>query len=147
MVKLKTFNSRLQVALFAMARKTKRFKYIRAAYRVRKKIVSWAKSGNPNVKHYECFLEAEHTALKGKKSAAKVKYEAAIRKAARTGHLHHAALFNERFADFLQHDVSDEEESSYRLNEAILWYEEWGAKRKVEMLKEVLNERDESNNH
>ena len=144
MVKLKTVNSRLQVALFAMARKTKRFKYIRAAYRVRKKIVSWAKSGNPNVKHYECFLEAEHTALKGKKSAAKVKYEAAIRKAARTGHLHHAALFNERFADFLRYDLSEEEESSYRLREAIRWYGEWGAKRKVELLTEVLKGKESS---
>ena len=125
-----------------MARKAKWSKYSRAAYRVRKKIAGWVRNGNPNVKHYECFLEAEHTALKGKRSAAKVKYEEAIRKAARTGHLHHAALFNERFADFLQCDLSDEEESSFRLKEAIRWYKEWGAKRKVEMLKEVLESQE-----
>ena len=91
------------------------------------------------MKHYECFLDAEHAALKGKKVYAKDQYEEAIKMAARTGHLHHAALFNERFADFLKHDLVDKEESSYRLKEAIRWYKEWGAKRKVELLEKELD--------
>ena len=126
-----------------MARKARWSKYARTGNRLRKRIASWVKSGNPNVKHYECFLEAEHTALKGRKTAAKEKYEDAIKMAARTGHLHHAALFNERFADFLKHTMLDEGESSYRLKEAIRWYDEWGAKRKVEMLTEELEKREQ----
>lgn len=86
------------------------------------------------MKHYDTFLQAEHAALRGKKIQAKGKYEEAIKLAARTGHLHHAALFNERFADHLKRDLNDEEEASYRLKEAIRWYGEWGAKRKVELL-------------
>ena len=80
--------------------------------------------------------------MRGKNPDAKEKYEEAIKIAARTGHLHHAALFNERFADFLEYDLSDKEESLYRLKESIRWYEEWGAKRKVEMLKEALKSKE-----
>ena len=121
-----------------MARKADRSIYSTVAQRLRKQISGWAKSGNPNVKHYECFLEAENSALRGKKAAAKDQYEKAIKMAARTGHLHHAALFNERFADFLLHDLSDEEESFYRLKEAIRWYGEWGAKLKARLLQKSM---------
>ncbi|KAL3926538.1 MAG: hypothetical protein SGBAC_013436 [Bacillariaceae sp.] len=131
-VMIETFHR--AIALFIMARKTKSSKYSKPAHRIRKKIAGWVKSGNPNVKHYDTFLQAEHAALRGKKIQAKGKYEEAIKLAARTGHLHHAALFNERFADHLKRDLNDEEEASYRLKEAIRWYGEWGAKRKVELL-------------
>ncbi|CAJ1965423.1 unnamed protein product [Cylindrotheca closterium] len=54
-------------ALFAMTRKTKSSKYTKPAHRIRRKIAGWVKGENPNVKHYESFLEAEHTALRGRK--------------------------------------------------------------------------------
>lgn len=126
------------VALFAMARKTRESKYTRPANRLRNKIAKWAKHGNPNVVHYDCFLQAEHAALKGKYKDAKGKYEEAIKTAARTGHLHHAGLFNERYADLLHNDIGDDEESAYRLMEAIRWYGEWGAASKVKMLSRRL---------
>jgi hypothetical protein len=52
--------------------------------------------------------------------------------------MHHAALCNERYADFLLQELSDEEEAKYRMEEAIRFYEEWGAVGKVGMLKKHL---------
>mmetsp|Transcript_30744 Transcript_30744/g.73787 ORF Transcript_30744/g.73787 Transcript_30744/m.73787 type:complete len:128 (-) Transcript_30744:256-639(-) len=126
-----------------MARKTKKSKYSKPAHRLRRKIAGWVKNGFPNVNHYDAFLQAEHAALRGRKKEAKHQYEEAIKMAARTGHLHHAALFNERFADFVQGDLGDEEEASYRLKEAIRWYGEWGARRKVELMTSALAQKGE----
>jgi len=39
--------------------------------------------------------------------------------ALRTGHLHHTEIFNERISDLLQNNVVDEEESLFRLKEAM----------------------------
>ena len=46
------------LALYAMARRTKKRKYKNPANRLRKRIQSWTKQGNLNVKHYLCFLNA-----------------------------------------------------------------------------------------
>jgi hypothetical protein len=63
--------------------------------------------------------------------------------AGRTGHLHHAALFIERYAYFLlqqkegpRSDVADEE-AKYRVDEGIRLYQEWGAMANVEYLMKV----------
>jgi hypothetical protein len=45
-------------------------------------------------------------------------------------------LANERYADFLLHHMSEnKEEAEYRLEEAIRFYSEWGAARKVDILR------------
>jgi len=123
------------LALYGMARQTKHRKYCRPANMLRKRIHQWAEAGNPNIKHYDCLLQAEQAALDGKYDVSEKEHKEAIKLAARTGHLHHAGLFNERYADLLKNHVGNEEEAAYRLKEAIRWYEEWGAELKVKMLK------------
>ncbi|CAJ1962246.1 unnamed protein product [Cylindrotheca closterium] len=128
------------IALYAMARKSKNRKYKTAAVKVRKKVKRWSYNGNPNVKYYDSFLSAEHAALTNDFAKAEVQYQKSIKQAARTGHLHHAGLFNERYADFLKFERKDAEEANYRISEAIRWYGEWGAQLKVKMLQDALFE-------
>lgn len=145
LVMLETFHR--AVALYAMARKTRNSKYAKPASRLRKRIATWAKNGNLNVKHYDSLLQAEHAAFKGKYKDAKLHYEEAINIAASSGHLHHAGLFNERFAELLHYNLVNEEESMFRLSEAIRWYGEWGADLKVELLSTKLARKESSSFH
>eukprot|EP00980_Cylindrotheca_fusiformis_P026018 scaffold15205_cov128-Cylindrotheca_fusiformis.AAC.3 len=126
------------IALFAMARRTEKRKYRIHANKLAKRIKGWVQSGNPNVGHYHLAMIAEQAALTKKYDLAEENYKKAIALAARTGHMHHAALINERYAEFLYEELSDEKESKYRLGEAIRFYEEWGAFGKVEALKKQL---------
>jgi hypothetical protein len=64
-------------------------------------------------------------------------YEVAVLLAGRRGLVNLQALCNERFADYLV-ICNDINEASYRFNEAIRLYEEWGAWKKVEQLKEII---------
>lgn len=141
MMMIETFHR--AVALYAMARKTRASKYLKPANKLRDRISKWAK-GNPNVVHYDHFLQAEHAAIKRKYKTAKDHYEVAIKLAARTGHLHHAGLFNERFADMLEIDLMDGEEALYRLQESVRWYAQWGADLKAEILSSNLSRKEHS---
>jgi hypothetical protein len=85
-------------------------------------------------------LSAEQSALNKDYKTAEVLYKDSIRSAARNGNLHHAALINERYGDFLLHELGDEEEAKYRTSEAIRFYREWGAEAKVEMLTHVRDD-------
>eukprot|EP00980_Cylindrotheca_fusiformis_P016427 scaffold4897_cov129-Cylindrotheca_fusiformis.AAC.4 len=126
------------IALFAMARRTEKLKYRINANKLAKRIEGWVRSGNPNVGHYHMALLAEQAALNKKYNLAEKNYKNAIVLAARSGHMHHAALINERYAEFLREELLDEQESKYRVGEAIRFYEEWGAFGKVESLKKLL---------
>ncbi|KAL3928013.1 MAG: hypothetical protein SGBAC_012833, partial [Bacillariaceae sp.] len=126
------------VSLYTMARRTGQRKYKNPASKIRKMVESWWNAGNPNVKHYIKLLNAEHEALNKSYDKAEKLYVEAIALAARTGHMHHAALFNERYADLLMHHRKDKKEAEFRLTESIRYYNEWGAIRKVEALAEVL---------
>lgn len=126
------------VSLYTMARKTGQRKYKNPANKIRKMVESWWNAGNPNVKHYIKLLNAEQEALNKSYDKAEKLYVEAIALAARTGHMHHAALFNERYADLLMHHRKDKKEAEFRLTESIRYYNEWGAIRKVEALAEVL---------
>eukprot|EP00980_Cylindrotheca_fusiformis_P012102 scaffold2923_cov121-Cylindrotheca_fusiformis.AAC.12 len=126
------------IALFAMARRTRKRKYKSHADKLANRIAGWVRSGNPNVRHYHAAMKAEQAALNKKYDLAEENYKNAIVLAAKTGHMHHAALINERFAEFLREERSDEEESKHRFGEAIRFYEEWGAFGKAEMLKKQL---------
>ena len=92
-------------SFFAMARKTKKQKYQKAAKQVLKTIEKWAQHGNPNVQHYYTFLLGEQAVLskskqdqKNKKdlslSNAETLYRKAIVFAGRRGYLHDAFSLN-----------------------------------------------------
>jgi len=122
-----------------MARKHNQRKYRARAAKIRKQIKKWWEEGNPNVEHYDLLLDAEHAALNSKRyDMANNFYKRAIGSACRLGHLHHSALCNERYADFLLHVRKDKTASLYRLSEAIRFYEEWGAMGKVNELKRQM---------
>lgn len=124
------------VTLYAAARRTKKRKYKKHAIKIRKQINKWKKVGNPNVVYYCIFLDAMHAALEGKYDEAESLYKRAIQFVARSGYLHHAALFNEIYSDFLLQERNDREEAKYRLLESIRHYESWGAMGKVARLRE-----------
>lgn len=122
-----------------MARKTKKRKYKTRAVKIRRTIKQWIKDGNPNVEHYDFLMDAEHFSLKSNEyDMAHDFYQRAIGSACRLGHLHHSALCNERYADFLLNSRSDKTAALYRLSESIRFYEEWGAVGKVNELKRRL---------
>ena len=119
------------VALYAMARKSKKRKYKTAADRILREIIKWVESENRNVGHYRCFLDAESAVLRKKFIEAENCYKESIVLAARPGYIHGAALFNERYADFNQnsgHKLDGAaDEAQYRLQEAIRCYKKSGA--------------------
>jgi hypothetical protein len=124
------------VSLFAMARKTGKYKYSRQARNCLRRIKTWAEKGCPNVTHFEKFLEGELAAFKGNKFVAKNHFEAASVLAARYGFIQDAAFANERLGEFLLEDLDDEENSVYKLKEAIKLYDEWGAHAKAQQVRQ-----------
>jgi len=128
------------ICLYAMARKRSNNKkskqFTKAALKARSTIHSWLKKGNPNVKHYAALLDAEHAAMRGRKEAASEFYKDAILLAARFGFVQDAGLANERYASFLLDVAKDEDSARYHLEEAIRYYRQWGASKKVSMLME-----------
>lgn len=127
------------VALYVAARRTNRWKYKRHAKRVRHTLKQWEKAGNPNLSYYLMFLDAEQLVLDRKYGKAEESYKKAIAFVGRSGYIHHAALFNELFAEFLRVQKGDTAEAGFRLEEAIRYYGEWGALGKVALLKAKQN--------
>jgi len=130
------------VALYAMARKTKKRKYKLEARKIRKKITKWQNGGNPNVSHFVTFLNAEQAALSKKYDEAEDNYSKAIVTVARCGYLNHAALFNERYGDFLMTVRNDEGEAMYRWREAVRYYKDWGAHGKANQLEDQIEQQN-----
>jgi len=126
------------IAWFAMARQKGKRKYRAKACKIKKLVAKWAKKGDPNVKHYHRMLDAELAALNKNYEMADQLYKDAIALAARTGHLHHTALFNERFAEYRLEVHGDHDDSRYHLQQAIKFYTEWGAVGKAEELNNNL---------
>ncbi|CAJ1939673.1 unnamed protein product, partial [Cylindrotheca closterium] len=129
MIMIETFHRAL--CLYFVARKTKKRKYRIHANKLRRRIEKWENKRNPNVKHYVPFLEAEQMALNGSWNESSEYYQKAITLASEDGHLLHAALANERYAELLSDFLKQQQEASYRLNESIRLYKEWGAVGKV----------------
>lgn len=121
--------------LYAAARSGKRL-YMKHAKKVHKTIKSWAQQGNPNVLHYDLLFDAELAALNGKLDMAEGLYKKAIVSATRQGLIHERAFASERYGEFLLNERNDPEEAKYNLSDAIRLYDEWGANRKVSMLRE-----------
>ena len=124
------------IALFQMARETKKVEYKKHARLVLKQICKWVEKGNPNVVHHKALLEAEMAALLGKKDKARKQYENATMTASRRGFIQDAAMANERYGEFLLNDTLDREEAAYRLENAVKLYKEWGAHAKVDSLRD-----------
>ncbi|KAL3941791.1 MAG: hypothetical protein SGBAC_003907 [Bacillariaceae sp.] len=122
------------VSLYVMARRTKKRKFRVAARRLRRTLQRWSKAGNPNVVHFVMLLDAEDAALTKNIKVATESYQKAIVFAGRMGELHHAGMFNERYADFLLDACDDSEGAKYQINQAIRYYQDWGADGKVNML-------------
>lgn len=75
-----------------------------------------------------------------KKDEANTLYLESITLAARTGHLHHAGLLNERYADFMANEMGMKDEAKHRIEKAIEYYKDWGALGKAQALEEILGE-------
>jgi hypothetical protein len=102
----------------------------------RSKIQAWVAMGNPNVKHYEVFLDAEWAALKGKNFTAMKHYEATVLSAVRGGYQHDAALATERFGEFHLLVLGDRPEAINQFTHSIKYWRDWGAIAKVRHLEE-----------
>ena len=126
------------IAWFAMAQKTGIRKYKAEAIKVMKLVAKWAKAGDPNVQHYNFMMKAEHAVMSKKYDKADELYKQAISHAVRNDHLHHAALFHERFADYRLNARGNRNDGRYHLEQAIRYYREWGAIGKALHLKNNL---------
>jgi len=123
------------IAWFAMARRTGNRKFRSEAIKVKKQVSKWSKAGDPNVKHYDLMLNAELAVLDKKYDKADEMYKQAISHAVRNDHLHHAALFHERFAEYRLQVHDDRDDGQYHMDQAIRYYTEWGAIGKAAKLK------------
>lgn len=122
------------VSCFAMARQTKKQKYVKLARTCHSKIKRWLDMGNPNVLHYDALLDAEYMAFRGKNFKAIKHFESAILLAARGGFQQDAALASERYGEFQMEVMNDLDEGRYRIRQAIKYWRGWGAMAKVEQL-------------
>ena len=137
------------MSLYAMARKTSRRKYRAEANKARFTLDKWVQRGNPNVVHQLKLLNAEKAALE-RGSGKTIKdvsalYHEAVALAARGGFLQDAGLASERHADYLLHcqppsSTSEnhriqEESAIHYMKEAVKYYSDFGAHRKVEQPK------------
>ncbi|KAG7343689.1 multi-sensor signal transduction multi-kinase [Nitzschia inconspicua] len=129
------------ICYYAMARKTRKRRYLQEAKRQHKFLRSWSDRPkdkiNPNFVHREVLLSAELDAFRGKIESAFQKYEVAIRMAGRSGIVQDQALTNERYAALCL-EQGNHEEYYFRMNAAICLYSEWGASAKVQKLRSVL---------
>ena len=122
------------VSCFAAARQTRKRKYAKLGKICQSKVKKWLDLGNPNVKHYVTFLDAEAMALKGKRFSAIQHYEMTILQAGRMGYQQDAALASERLGEYQLSVMNDKEEGAFRLREAEKYWRGWGAFAKVQHL-------------
>ena len=107
--------------------------------KMRARIHSWVKKGNPNVVHYSKLLDAEWAALE-KRSSTQVAslYRDAISLSLREGYIQDAALSTERLALYQIETLSDSKGGLKSFQLAIDYYREWGAMAKVAVLEGKL---------
>ena len=117
------------------ARQTGKKSYKKIALAIHRRLKDWIDKGNPNVAHLDAFMDAQFAAMKGKNFAAIKSFQVSIVIAARGGLLLDAAMFSESFGEYLL-ERDDSEEATFRLQEAIKYYREFGAHRKVMLLEE-----------
>ena len=127
------------LCLYAMAIETGQSKYLSAAKKVRSSLSRWVKSGAINLVHQLFILDAEDAVAKGRHSSARNAYGKAIVSSVRGGFLQDSGIANERYATYLL-SVDLERDARYYMREAIRFFSEWGAVRKVQRLREEHKE-------
>jgi len=125
------------ISLYAMARKTGEKKYKKPASEVRKQYQVWVKKGCVNLVGLLQLLDAEHFALSRKKKVAYQTYEKAISTLVAGGFYNNAGVACERYGTYLS-ETGQTDGMRARIEQAIVYYNRWGAKRKVDLLKEQL---------
>ena len=123
------------LCLYATGNETRQSKYLFAAKKVRSKVSEWVRSGAINLVHQLLILDAEDAAAKGFHNDARQAYEKAIAASVRGGFLQDAGIANERYATYLL-TVGLERDARYYTREAIRYFSEWGAARKVQQLRQ-----------
>ncbi|KAG7339133.1 multi-sensor signal transduction multi-kinase [Nitzschia inconspicua] len=130
------------ICYYAMARKTRKRRYLLEAKRQHKFLRRWSDRPkdkiNQNFVHREVLLSAELDAFCGKIESAFHKYKVAIRMAGRCGIIQDQALANERYAALCR-EQGNHDDYIFRINAAIRLYSEWGAFAKVDKLKSFLS--------
>ena len=122
------------LSCFAAAHATKKSKYLRLANTQRKKLLGFEKNGNPNIRHYVALINAEYYVCQKKAPKALEQYKEAIRVASERGFVHDAALASERCGQYYLHNLKQKDEAIYRLDQAIHYWTQYGAKAKVQQL-------------
>ena len=127
------------ISCFAAFGETRVTAYKKMGKKMRSTLASWVRKGNPNALQLKLALDAEFAAATGRWTKAKAIYEYAIRVAAKTGHLHEAAVMSERLGVICLLD-KDTQDGAYRLRQAVQFYKAWGAMRKVTLLEEKYSD-------
>lgn len=124
------------VSFFAAFQETQERKYIKAALKLSKQLKKLQKQNYSNVRDYVNFLDAEvEASTKRKEPATRRLYEQVISQNARNGRIHDAGLASERMGDYYKIVMKDTNEAKYRYEQAIKFYEEWGAKATVRLIR------------
>jgi len=114
-------------------------KYRRSAQKAIKELTGYAKTGSVDCVGMLKLLQAEQSALPGKKGvpelAVREMYNEAIIKLSRSGMSHHAAIANECAGEHLFRQGDHQGWGDVYLSRAIDLYQEWGATVKVEHLR------------
>ncbi|CAJ1940791.1 unnamed protein product [Cylindrotheca closterium] len=127
------------LALYTMALRTRKKKYKKEALRLRRMIKRWVVAiENPEFNYFKTILDAEQFAMEKKHEKAERHYDEAIKSATSRGHLHHAGLFRERYAEYLLREPANRGRCNEQLKEAIAFYKQWGADGKVKTLESNL---------
>jgi tetratricopeptide (TPR) repeat protein len=129
------FETLTNLALERSSRKRGRRKVI--SHRIRK-MKTWAQHSPYNFSGMQFLMEAELAALRGDKNRALSKYVCAILVHKQVGALLLAALSNERLGKFVLEQGQHSEAKPY-LDEALTYYEEYGAVAKVDHLRSEIH--------
>jgi len=113
------------LSCFAAAQETGEERYAELGEICHNRIKTWVEKGNPNVKHYDLFLDAEYAVLKEQHIAATQKYESAIGIALECGFVQDAALACERFCEFHVCISGDSKEAERWIRQAAVYWSRW----------------------
>ena len=110
-------------------------KHLREASRALSLLEKWGASGrNSSVLHMVKLVKAEFARVRNEFSKAKELYASAIRDAESSGHIHDAAIGNERAAVFYLEYVDDGLQAAHHLEQSLLYFRKWGASAVVRYL-------------
>jgi hypothetical protein len=112
-----------------------RRRWRRIARRCGRTLAEWARHG-PDFVHMAGLLAAEHARVGGAASRALRLYREAAQRALAQRHVHHAALIEERCAEFLRGQRRFTEAAA-TLRDAVAHYKEWGARANVARLRSL----------